>query len=118
MAEPLPAGALDGVSLVLGDANDSCETACSKRKQRCSAPHLKWANSCDRLREVAGCEAGCEALKGGGGGGGGGGGAMPAYVDGGAPKNARPAMCFTAASEAALGCAAKEQHYHRLCSCV
>lgn len=110
VSDPLPPGVLDGATVVMSDANESCDAACAKQQLSCSAPHLKWANSCDRLREHNDCEAGCDTLRVGG--------AMPAYVEGGAPKQLRPAMCFVAAAEAQLGCSAKETNYRRLCTCV
>jgi hypothetical protein len=59
MSPPLPAGALDGVLVVMSAAGASCDTVCGEQGARCSAAHLPTLNSCDRLREVLNCEAGC-----------------------------------------------------------
>mmetsp|Transcript_18603 Transcript_18603/g.39956 ORF Transcript_18603/g.39956 Transcript_18603/m.39956 type:complete len:200 (-) Transcript_18603:575-1174(-) len=117
LTEPLPANALDKVEVVMSALGESCDTACTKRGKQCSSKHLPYLNSCDRLREHVGCEAGCEphskssqsVVSAGG---------LPAYLDGNAPKANRPAMCFTATVESALGCAGRDQNAYRLCSCV
>ncbi|KAF5830925.1 hypothetical protein DUNSADRAFT_13832 [Dunaliella salina] len=113
LSDPLPPDALEGVAMVVSEPNQDCEQACSKSRKRCSPKHMKLLNSCDRLREKVGCEAGCEASRestvat-----------AAPGYVSPKAPKAKRPAMCFTAADKAGdVQCGGKEQHMQRLCAC-
>ena len=54
--EPVPAGALEGVSVVMGGTSESCDTACTKVGKQCSQKHLAVLDNCDRLREqVGGC---------------------------------------------------------------
>ncbi|GIL53914.1 hypothetical protein Vafri_9497 [Volvox africanus] len=109
LSDPLPPGALDGVEVVVGFKNEACDTFCLHRKKRCSQEHLRWLNSCDRLRERFGCEAGCEVVTGLG----------PSYVDGNAPKPERPAMCFVQPQEATtLSCSVREENHMMLCPCV
>lgn len=129
LSNPLPADALHGVELVVGGRNATCSQACAGHGQqqqegagaagagqqqqqqglRCSQEHLRWLNSCDRLREHFGCEAGCEEATGVG----------PAYVHGGAPKAARPAMCFAQPpARAVLSCEQADPHTHMLCPCA
>lgn len=62
LAAPLPPGALQGVSLLLSAAGDSCDAACRKQGKTCSEEHLRVADSCDRLRELTACEAGMVRL--------------------------------------------------------
>ncbi|KAL6749203.1 hypothetical protein V8C86DRAFT_2853403 [Haematococcus lacustris] len=114
LSDPLPPGALDGVALVMGEQGQGCDVACSKLKKTCSARHLPVLNTCDRLREQVGCEAGCEAAALNGR-------SWPAYIDGSAPKPSRPAMCFVAPADAAsqaMGCTGKDTHARRLCPCL
>jgi hypothetical protein len=67
MSPPLPPGALAGVKVVLGAAGASCDAACEAAGSNaaaagalaCSGAHLHLLNSCDQLREVLNCEAGC-----------------------------------------------------------
>ncbi|GLC67412.1 hypothetical protein PLESTF_000553300 [Pleodorina starrii] len=109
LSDPLPPGALDGVEVAVGAKNEACDTVCAQRMKRCSADHLRWLNSCDRLREHFGCEAGCEEVAGLG----------PSYVDGNAPKAERPAMCFAQPlGSASLSCSTHEDNHVMLCPCV
>ncbi|KXZ55750.1 hypothetical protein GPECTOR_2g1300 [Gonium pectorale] len=109
LSDPLPPGALDDVEVMTGDKNETCDTACAVRNKRCSADHLRWLNSCDRLREHHGCEAGCEVAQGLG----------PCYVDGNAPKTDRPAMCFAQPPATAnLSCKNRNTQHMMLCPCV
>jgi hypothetical protein len=59
LSPPLPAGTLDGVTLVLSAAGSSCAAMCEQQGMACSQTHIHHVNSCDRLREVGNCEAGC-----------------------------------------------------------
>mmetsp|Transcript_12588 Transcript_12588/g.30884 ORF Transcript_12588/g.30884 Transcript_12588/m.30884 type:complete len:273 (-) Transcript_12588:212-1030(-) len=111
LSEPLAPDALKGVEVVMSNSDETCDAACSRRGKRCSSKHLAILNTCDRLREQVGCEAGCESFKLAGG-------SAPGYVDGAAPKASRPAMCFTAPSSSSSSCSAKDQHVHRICSCT
>jgi hypothetical protein len=109
MSDPLPPGALNGVEVVSSDTNASCEATCEAKGKRCSAKHLAYLNSCDRLREHYGCEAGCELVEGLG----------PGYVSSGAPKTSRPAICFAQPpASSRLSCSAAEAQHHMLCPCV
>mmetsp|Transcript_57625 Transcript_57625/g.117299 ORF Transcript_57625/g.117299 Transcript_57625/m.117299 type:complete len:277 (-) Transcript_57625:9-839(-) len=112
VSDPLPQGALNGVTLTVSKQGESCDTACRAIRRSCSESHLNNANSCDRLREHVGCEAGCEPLTDSN--------AVwaPAYVVSNAPKQNRPAMCFLSRPGAALGCGAKDKLAQRLCTCV
>eukprot|EP00775_Hariotina_reticulata_P002100 gene2100-2418_t len=56
----------------------------------CSQQHLHYLNSCDQLREVTNCEAGCEVEQHTA--------TMPAAVDQEAPKQDRPALCLAPGS--------------------
>lgn len=51
LSQPLPAGALDGVSVTLSDQGEACDQACAKKGKRCNADKLALLNTCDRLRE-------------------------------------------------------------------
>ncbi|PNW72377.1 hypothetical protein CHLRE_16g673841v5 [Chlamydomonas reinhardtii] len=108
LSDPLPAGVMDGVEVVTGQRNANCDDVCAAKQKKCSADHLRWLSSCDRLREQFGCEAGCEVVAGLG----------PSYVDGNAPKPARPAMCFAQPAEGGkLSCSAREEQHLMLCPC-
>lgn len=113
LSEPLAPDALKGVEVVMSKKDESCDAACSTKRKKCSASHLPILNSCDRLREQVGCEAGCEAGKLEGD-------SAPGYMHPTAPKASRPAMCFTAPSPAttAITCGAKDTNVHRLCACA
>ncbi len=117
LSDPVAAGALEGVRVIMSEQGESCDHACSSnaKKQKCSTEALQVLNTCDSLREHVGCEAGCEAASSKEGGGDGR--HLPAYVDGNAPKAQRPAMCFTAAPGAVLGCSEKDAQSRRLCAC-
>ncbi|GBF90624.1 hypothetical protein Rsub_03196 [Raphidocelis subcapitata] len=119
LSPPLPAGALEGVTIVMGTPGFSCDATCERLGQRCSPPHLRPLDTCDRLREVVACEAGCvvEGPRD----------VVPAYADGDAPKADRPALCVASSSGGvadgssgggAYSCAASGQHMRRLCPCV
>lgn len=161
-AEPLPAGALEGVTVLLSAKGRSCAEACSaaaavatpnnsatslptaikalgqgaehaSSRTVCSADKLRALDgSCDFLRTVADCEAGCDDQ-----GGRDGKGALgeagqrrarrmaptwPGYVDEEAAKSARPAMCVVNGGAGKAGasydCAAKDKDVLRLCACV
>lgn len=109
-------GSLDGVEVVVSLQDQSCDEACASRSKQCSMQHMPLVNSCDRLREHLGCEAGCEACAKGScsvsaq--------ALPSYVVGNAPKSNRPAMCFVGTPELAATCAAKDNLSQRLCACA
>lgn len=129
-AEPLPAAALDGVTVALSARGRSCAEACAAggaaagapssavkalgagaehaaARTACSPQRLRALDgSCDALRTVADCEAGCDARGArpddDGQGGLGEAGlrraarmapSWPGYVDEQAAKSARPAMC-------------------------
>lgn len=116
VSDPLPAGALDGVSLVVSKQGESCEAACrGGGGKACSERHLPHANSCDRLREHVGCEAGCEVCRGEGCGSGG---ELPSYVEPKSPKQNHPAMCYLGPPDAELTCAGKDKLSRRLCTCM
>lgn len=121
LSAALPPGALSGVVVIMSDSQQSCDQACSARSRSstCSAKHLPLLNSCDRLRELVPCEAGCEASTPKTGGAVAGGGA-PGYMDTGAAKGNRPAMCFVAPdkSVASLSCGSKEVSMKRICPCT
>ena len=51
LSDPLPPDALEGVALIMSQANQDCDQACGKSGKRCSAQHMHLINSCDRLRE-------------------------------------------------------------------
>eukprot|EP00879_Flechtneria_rotunda_P017049 GHRR01017856.1.p1 GENE.GHRR01017856.1~~GHRR01017856.1.p1 ORF type:complete len:301 (+),score=83.81 GHRR01017856.1:437-1339(+) len=113
LSPPLPAGSLDGVTVVLSAAGASCSTMCEQKGLVCSQKHLHLLNSCDRLREVLNCEAGCESEQHTA--------TLPAAVDPEAPKASRPALCLVGkqdTSASAFTCDATENHMRRLCSCV
>ena len=96
---------------MLGDTFQNCDQACSSRGSHlCSATHLQLLNSCDSLREVVACEAGCESSKKLDGG-------APGYIDAGAAKSARPAMCFVHQAGTNVTCGAQESSMKRLCAC-
>jgi hypothetical protein len=172
MSQPLPKGALDGVTVLMSTSGQSCDQACKAQSRRCSSAHLELLNTCDRLREQVtaapqpqppncqtlaavrarpgpasrpapppaprwrawswllrlrafpptlnpapppapqvACEAGClvEPHQG----------YFPGYVDGGAPKQQRPAMCLASGSGSAKpACDAQEGGVARLCACA
>ena len=112
LLDPLPAGALDRVNVIMSGQGEACGEACKAINKRCSAQHLVHLNTCDSLRERVGCEAGCEPASSGMATE-----AMPLYVDGNVPKLHRPAMCFTAPGDATLGCGGKDTRSRRLCAC-
>jgi hypothetical protein len=163
-ADPLPAAALEGVTVLLSAKGKSCAEACTSAaavtsnspaaslpsaikalgqgaeqastRTVCSADKLRQLDgSCDFLRTVADCEAGCDDQ-----GGRDGKGALgeagqrrarrmaptwPGYVDEEAAKSARPAMCVVnggggagAAPPSSYDCAAKDKDVLRLCACV
>lgn len=171
-ADPLPATALEGVTVVLSAKGKSCAEACAAggviasnsstdaaaakasaavkavghgaehaaARTACSAEKLAALDgSCDVLRTVADCEAGCDE-RGGRDGRGALGAAghrrarrmaptWPGYVDEEAAKSARPAMCVVNGSAGVGGaaggaappshdCAAKDKDVLRLCACV
>jgi hypothetical protein len=113
---PLPPGALDGVTLVMSEPGASCDAACAAASSTCSQPHFPLLDSCDRLREVVNCEAGCVAEEPEF--------TMPYYVDPDAPKPSRPALCLVRDKKAAAaedskkaGCGDSDTHQRRLCPC-
>lgn len=112
LSDPLPAGALDGVTVTMSEAGESCDTACKRISLTCSVQHFNVINSCDRLREHVACEAGCEAgaLPGG---------SSPVYMEPTTPKAGRPAMCFVSPLNAPspINCGSKDTHAQRLCPC-
>eukprot|EP00798_Chlamydomonas_sp_ICE-L_P003874 gene3874-13938_t len=112
LSEALAPGALANVHVVMSAPRMSCVQACNSVQKSCSAPHLHILNSCDRLREHVNCEAGCDAYRVGSG--------APGYIENGAPKNMRPAMCFVMPppSVANITCEATETNMKRLCPCV
>ncbi|GAX77561.1 hypothetical protein CEUSTIGMA_g5005.t1 [Chlamydomonas eustigma] len=112
LSGPLPANALSGVTTLLSKVGEACDMACMRIGKKCSGSHLSFLNTCDRLREHVGCEAGCEE------GGKQGSGVMPSYVHGNAPKTQLPAMCFTAPQDAPPGCGGKDAQSQRLCACT
>ena len=139
-----------------GQKEAAAATAAARGHTACSPERLRALDgSCDALRGVSDCEAGCDASGGRDASGllGEGGhrraarmaGAWPGYVDEGAAKTARPAMCVVngrqpSAGEAGAGagggggggggggaaapasardyCAAKDKDVLRLCACV
>lgn len=112
LSPPLPPGSLDGVTVVLSASGASCSTMCQQQGLVCSQKHLHFLNSCDRLREVINCEAGCETESFTS--------TMPAAVDPEAPKANRPALCLVGKNppEAQFSCDATANYMRRLCSCV
>lgn len=63
LSDPLPPGALDGVTVIMSAASESCDEACGKQGGACSAQHLAIINSCDKLRElVSGSNSSCGVL--------------------------------------------------------
>eukprot|EP00878_Enallax_costatus_P017950 GHUV01018875.1.p1 GENE.GHUV01018875.1~~GHUV01018875.1.p1 ORF type:complete len:299 (+),score=72.19 GHUV01018875.1:565-1461(+) len=112
LSPPLPPGSLDGVTVVLSASGASCSTMCQQQGLTCSQKHLHFLNSCDRLREVINCEAGCEVETFTS--------SMPAAVDPEAPKASRPALCLVGKNppEAQFSCEATANYMRRLCSCV
>ncbi|KAG2494979.1 hypothetical protein HYH03_006912 [Edaphochlamys debaryana] len=111
LSDPLPPGALADVEVVTSERNGTCDEACTKlqgKPKKCSIVHLNVLNSCDRLREHHGCEAGCEEASGLG----------PSYVDPEAPKPARPAMCFVQPQgDPLVQCGSRTPHHMMLCAC-
>jgi hypothetical protein len=110
---PLPQGALDGIKVLLSVRGTSCEDACAKERLTCSPQHFQYLNTCDRLREVINCEAGCvkEELSP----------LMPFYVDSEAPKGSRPALCVVGQDPKqaeGFSCSKEERHTRRLCPCA
>lgn len=112
LSAPLPAGSLAGVTVVLGAAGAACSTMCEQKGLACSQNHLHFLNSCDRLREVSNCEAGCVEEQHAD--------TMPAAVDAEAPKASRPALCLvgTKPPESAFSCDAAANYMRRLCACI
>ena len=110
LSPALAPGALDGVEVILGDTFQSCDQVCSNKGRACSPQHMPLINSCDRLRELVACEAGCEPRKKGDSG-------APGYVDPGSAKGARPAMCFVHRHTANMTCAGTESSLKRMCAC-
>ena len=117
LSPPLPPGTLDGVTIVMGTPGFSCDATCERLGQRCSARHLRPLDTCDRLREVVACEAGCfvEGPRD----------VVPAYADGDAPKADRPALCIVSTGGGVAdggggvySCTASQQHMRRLCPCI
>ncbi|KAF8063807.1 hypothetical protein HT031_003664 [Scenedesmus sp. PABB004] len=112
LSPPLPPGSLDGVTVLLGASGASCAAACAGKGLACSARHLTLLNSCDRLREVDDCEAGCLAEAHAP--------SMPAIVDEEAPKASRPALCLVGQDSPpeAFACDAAANYMRRLCACA
>lgn len=112
LSSPLPKGALDDVTVLLGASGASCSTVCQQKGLACSQTHLHFLNGCDRLREVTNCEAGCIEEQHTT--------TMPAAVDAEAPKASRPALCLVGikAAESEFSCDATANYMRRLCSCV
>jgi hypothetical protein len=113
LSAPLPAGSLEGVTVLLSASGASCATMCQQKGLACSQKHLHYLNSCDRLREVTNCEAGCieeQQTP-----------AMPAAIDPEAPKASRPALCVVGPAntpEASFSCDATANYMRRLCACT
>jgi hypothetical protein len=114
------AEALRGTTVVLGAAGKSCTEACQSSGKKCVPSALPLLDACDRLREHAGCEAGCAADPRAPW--------QPGYMESKAPKAQRPALCVVSegggagagagSSGAATGdCDAKSGHVQRLCAC-
>uniref|UniRef100_A0A383V7Q5 SREBP regulating gene protein n=1 Tax=Tetradesmus obliquus TaxID=3088 RepID=A0A383V7Q5_TETOB len=113
LSAPLPAGSLDGVTVLLTAAGASCGTMCQQKGLACSQQHLHFLNSCDRLREVTNCEAGCIEEQHTP--------SMPAAVDPEAPKASRPALCLVGPAntpDASFSCDATANYMRRLCACT
>jgi hypothetical protein len=104
---------LDGVTVLLSAAGASCATMCQQKGLACSQQHLHFLNSCDRLREITNCEAGCIEEQHAP--------SMPAAVDPEAPKASRPALCLVGPAntpEASFSCDATANYMRRLCACT
>eukprot|EP01023_Acetabularia_acetabulum_P013176 TRINITY_DN16302_c0_g1_i1.p2 TRINITY_DN16302_c0_g1~~TRINITY_DN16302_c0_g1_i1.p2 ORF type:complete len:181 (-),score=24.43 TRINITY_DN16302_c0_g1_i1:124-666(-) len=104
----------DEITVVSGEAGQSCTQACQTKNQRCSEEHLKLLNNCNWLRDHFGCEAGCETdsdMQGF---------ERPAYVSQSAIKKDNPSMCLLseATGEFGFSCEAKRQNTLRLCACA
>eukprot|EP00882_Tetradesmus_deserticola_P019802 GHRQ01021342.1.p1 GENE.GHRQ01021342.1~~GHRQ01021342.1.p1 ORF type:complete len:337 (+),score=147.70 GHRQ01021342.1:315-1325(+) len=113
LSAALPAGSLDGISLLLSASGGSCATTCQQKGLACSQHHLHFLNSCDRLREVTNCEAGCTEEQHAP--------PMPAAVDPEAPKASRPALCLVGPSDtpaASFTCDSTANYMRRLCACA
>eukprot|EP00877_Chromochloris_zofingiensis_P007620 jgi/Chrzof1/3110/Cz12g12110.t1 len=113
-SDPIPDGALNGTTVVLGVAGTSCEVSCSKDGMTCSQQHMQYINSCDMLRQHTHCEAGCVMEKHAD--------TTPSYMDPDAAKASRPAICLVSNGKelqaTAYSCSASETHVRRLCACV
>ena len=110
---PLPALGV-GVEAVMGQVGESCTAACASAERTCSAPELAALNSCNILRTLVPCEAGCAVHTGFD--------AAPAYVSSQAEKGEQPTFCWVRGSMPAeseqAACDAAAPVLQRLCACA
>ena len=105
MAE-LPAG----LEAIMGDAGESCKTACAKSQRVCSEAHFQAVNGCNQLRQRFHCEAGCDVRSNDT--------AVPAYTISSAGKAERPAFCWVAPpASQQTSCDGASAILQRLCPC-
>ena len=110
---PLPAIG-EGVEAVMGQLGESCAAACAAVERTCSATDLPALNSCNILRTLVPCEAGCAVHTGFD--------AAPAYVSSQAEKGEQPTFCWVRENMPTEGeqpaCGAAAPMLQRLCACA
>eukprot|EP00899_Mesostigma_viride_P023009 jgi/Mesvir1/3893/Mv19839-RA.1 len=96
------------VVIVLGRQGASCDEACATSTKKCYAAHFHAINSCDKLREMFACTAGCTTSFGPD---------QPCEIVGDAPAAFKPNTCLVNAREELFACNGKHPHARRMCPC-
>jgi hypothetical protein len=102
------------IKVVAGQGGASCDQVCAAEESTCSPQFLKVLNTCDVLRDVFGCEAGCgfsdPSEKG-----------LPGYIVSSAPKPHWPAYCAIfgdgSSSDDKYDCWVEREYTRRICPC-
>lgn len=107
----------ESLFIMKGEAGRSCTETCASNHSFCHSDGILKLNTCDELRSVFLCEAGCEIAKhseiGKGL-------EFPGYVVDGSDKQEFPAQCFVGSHGKGKGhiCDASAKHVERLCVCT
>lgn len=101
------------IKVVAGQGGASCDQVCATENSMCSPQFFKVLNTCDVLRDVFGCEAGCgpsDSLEKG----------LLGYVVSAAPKQHWPAYCAIFGDgngDDKYDCGMEREYTRRVCPC-
>ncbi|KMZ64441.1 hypothetical protein ZOSMA_36G00480 [Zostera marina] len=100
---------LTGISIVVGDLGESCNSVCKLKGQSCVSNKLAVLNKCEFLQKHMNCKAACIPSVGAD---------QPAEVVEDAPQDLNPGACLYSQSESVLSCDGSHQYTKRLCPCA